>query len=147
MAFFFFLRRFFSVVYLMRHPAVPVYLKALPVLAFLYLIAPRDLIPDFRPFVGQVDDLVVIGLCLGIFTSKGWQHILRERQGKDDAIAVDFEVLDRVGEDAPRQAPEEESQAAADEEPSGQTRSEDGDAHDDGAERPDGPPSADLRTR
>ena len=37
------LRRLLTVVYLMTHRAVPLHLKALPVLALIYLLFPRDL--------------------------------------------------------------------------------------------------------
>ncbi len=32
--------------------------------AFLYLFLPADLIPDFLPFIGYLDDATVFGLCL-----------------------------------------------------------------------------------
>ena len=44
---------------LLRDRRVPLYLKALPVLGLLYILMPRDLLPDILPVVGHVDDLVV----------------------------------------------------------------------------------------
>jgi uncharacterized membrane protein YkvA (DUF1232 family) len=94
----FFLRRLFSVVYLMSHPAVPLWLKALPVLAVVYLIFPRDLVPDFFRFpFGIFDDLFVVGLLLGIFINKGWDYVDRDGKRKDDSIDTDFQVLGRDG--------------------------------------------------
>lgn len=50
-----------------RDPAVPLLPKAiLPVLA-AYLAMPFDLIPDFIPLLGQLDDLVVIAAGLSAF--------------------------------------------------------------------------------
>jgi uncharacterized membrane protein YkvA (DUF1232 family) len=43
-------------------PGTPLHLKALILLVPLYLISPIDLIPDFIPFAGWLDDLVVIPL-------------------------------------------------------------------------------------
>lgn len=40
----------------------PVWLKGLMLLVPLYLISPLDLIPDFIPFAGWLDDIVVIPL-------------------------------------------------------------------------------------
>ncbi|MDA1173447.1 MAG: DUF1232 domain-containing protein [Chloroflexi bacterium] len=92
MAFLFFLRRIFSVAYLMRHPAVPRRLKALPIFAFVYLIFPRDLIIDFRPF-GMMDDLIVVTVLLSIFINKGQQAVADYEKGKSDSIDADFQVL------------------------------------------------------
>ncbi len=49
---------------LQKHPQTPLLAKALLWLAIAYLLMPFDLIPDFLPVIGQLDDLVVIPLCL-----------------------------------------------------------------------------------
>ena len=128
-ALFFVIRRLFSVVYLMSHPAVPVRLKVLPIFAFIYFIFPRDLIFDFRPGIGHLDDLVVIGVCLGFFINRGWRYVLEEQKRKEDSILADFEVLDRVDDAHPHDG-------HVDEEP----RWDPADAPED-----DRPPTEDLR--
>ena len=40
---------------------VPMYVKVIPVLLLIYLTSPIDLVPDFIPVLGYLDD-VVIGL-------------------------------------------------------------------------------------
>jgi uncharacterized membrane protein YkvA (DUF1232 family) len=45
-----------------RHPRTPWYAKALAAFLAAYLLSPIDLIPDFIPVVGYLDDLVVISL-------------------------------------------------------------------------------------
>jgi uncharacterized membrane protein YkvA (DUF1232 family) len=44
----------------------PFYAKWVAMLAFVYLISPIDLIPDFIPFVGYLDDLVIVPFVLHI---------------------------------------------------------------------------------
>lgn len=45
-----------------RHPATPGPLKLAMLLVPLYLISPIDIIPEFLPFLGLVDDLVIVPL-------------------------------------------------------------------------------------
>lgn len=52
---------------LFREPRVPALLKAVPILAGLYLVSPIDLVPDFLPGLGQLDDLGVILAALELF--------------------------------------------------------------------------------
>jgi uncharacterized membrane protein YkvA (DUF1232 family) len=44
------------------HPETPLYLKGATLFAALYLVSPIDLIPDFIPFAGWIDDLVLVPL-------------------------------------------------------------------------------------
>lgn len=46
------------------HPAVPRRVKVAVVLAGVYLASPIDLIPEFLPVIGPLDDVVVVALVL-----------------------------------------------------------------------------------
>jgi uncharacterized membrane protein YkvA (DUF1232 family) len=48
----------------LRHPMAPTWLKAGTALIVLYLVSPVDLIPDALPFVGVLDDLVIVPLAI-----------------------------------------------------------------------------------
>jgi uncharacterized membrane protein YkvA (DUF1232 family) len=54
-----------ALVYACRDPRMPWAAKGLAVLVVAYALSPIDLIPDFIPFLGYLDDLVLIPL--GIF--------------------------------------------------------------------------------
>lgn len=45
-------------------PRVPWWARAVPLLVSVYLVTPLDIIPDFIPVLGQLDDIVIIGVGL-----------------------------------------------------------------------------------
>lgn len=47
-----------------RHPLAPAWLKASAALVVLYLLSPIDFIPDALPFIGVMDDIVVVPLAI-----------------------------------------------------------------------------------
>lgn len=48
----------------LRHPASPAWLKWGTAAIVLYLLSPIDLVPDAIPFLGVVDDLVLVPLAI-----------------------------------------------------------------------------------
>lgn len=46
----------------LKHPETPLLAKFFLGLAIAYVLMPFDLIPDFIPVIGQLDDLVIIPL-------------------------------------------------------------------------------------
>ncbi|WP_299955440.1 YkvA family protein [uncultured Modestobacter sp.] len=49
---------------LRRHPAVPRRARAALLVAGLWVLSPVDLIPEFLPVIGPLDDVVVVALAL-----------------------------------------------------------------------------------
>jgi uncharacterized membrane protein YkvA (DUF1232 family) len=52
---------------LLRDPRVPLLMKALPLLAAVYVISPLDFVPDVLPVLGQLDDIGIILIGLEAF--------------------------------------------------------------------------------
>lgn len=48
----------------LRHPQAPGWLKWGTAAISLYLVSPIDLIPDVLPFIGVMDDLVLVPLAI-----------------------------------------------------------------------------------
>jgi uncharacterized membrane protein YkvA (DUF1232 family) len=74
---------------LYKDPRVPLYLKVLLILAFVYLISPVDLVPDFLvPILGQIDDLFILMIVLRFFLKKCPRDVLMEhvRQVEDEGV-------------------------------------------------------------
>ena len=63
---------------LFRDRRVPVLPKALLVLTLVYVVSPLDLIPDFVPVIGEMDDVVVVLSGLWLFVRLCPPEVVRE---------------------------------------------------------------------
>jgi uncharacterized membrane protein YkvA (DUF1232 family) len=52
-----------------RDPRVPWYAKAIAVAVAAYALSPIDLIPDFIPVIGYLDDLIIVPLGIWLVVS------------------------------------------------------------------------------
>jgi uncharacterized membrane protein YkvA (DUF1232 family) len=66
---------------LQQHAHTPLLAKALLWLAIAYLLMPFDLIPDFLPVIGQLDDVVIIPLLLYCALKLTPQNVIVECKG------------------------------------------------------------------
>ncbi len=79
--------------YASRDPRVPWYAKAWAVLVVAYALSPLDLIPDFIPVLGYLDDLVLIPLGVALALKMVPAAVLAECRAKannDVNIALPF---------------------------------------------------------
>ena len=80
---------------LARDPRVPARSKAALVVLGEYLASPYDLIPDFIPGLGQLDDIVVIAFALDQMLNRVAPEIVREHwDGEGDVLELVQEILD-----------------------------------------------------
>ena len=74
---------------LMVDPRVPAKERLLVAGAIVYALMPLDFIPDMIPFVGQVDDLYLIGLTLLRLMSVSDPRVVREHwRGGGDVVEL-----------------------------------------------------------
>ena len=59
----------------LRHPAAPTWLKVGAALFVLYVLSPIDLIPDFIPVLGWVDDIVLVPFAIRWLLSRLPPHL------------------------------------------------------------------------
>jgi len=79
---------------LFRDSRVPTTEKALLVGTIIYVISPIDLIPDFIPFLGEVDDLYLVALVLLRLLARTDDDVLREHwDGRGDLNSVVDKIL------------------------------------------------------
>jgi uncharacterized membrane protein YkvA (DUF1232 family) len=69
---------------LVRHPQTPRAARWVAIATIAYAVSPIDLIPDFIPVLGQLDDIVIVplGIALAVrLTPKPlWESLLREAE-------------------------------------------------------------------
>lgn len=66
----------------MRDPRVPIWTKAVPVLALLYVISPIDFLPDLVPGLGQLDDIGIALAAMRLFESLAPADVVGEIRGR-----------------------------------------------------------------
>jgi uncharacterized membrane protein YkvA (DUF1232 family) len=67
---------------LQKHPQTPIFVRLLLWLAIGYLLMPFDLIPDFLPVIGQLDELVIIPLLLYFALKLTPLHVIAACKGE-----------------------------------------------------------------
>jgi uncharacterized membrane protein YkvA (DUF1232 family) len=73
------LKRDVQAIYLAAHdPRVPWYARILAIAVAGYALSPIDLIPDFIPVVGYLDDLIIVPLGIWLVVSLIPQEVLAE---------------------------------------------------------------------
>jgi len=78
---------------LLGDPRVPARWKVASVLALVYLALPFDLVPDFIPIAGQLDDAILVALVLrGLLRSAG-PLLLRQHWPGPAALLIPLERL------------------------------------------------------
>ena len=70
---------------LMRDPRVPRGSKALLLVGLAWIASPIDLIPEFIPFLGPLDDAVVTALILRRLVKTAGPHVVEEHWRGDPA--------------------------------------------------------------
>jgi uncharacterized membrane protein YkvA (DUF1232 family) len=66
----------------LRHPGAPAWLKLGTALIVLYVISPIDLIPDFIPGIGMLDDVVLVPLAIRWLLKRLPPHIMQAAQAQ-----------------------------------------------------------------
>jgi uncharacterized membrane protein YkvA (DUF1232 family) len=69
---------------LFKHPQTPLAVKVLAILVVAYAVSPIDLIPDFIPILGLLDDVVLVSLGVALVVKLTprplWEACLRDAE-------------------------------------------------------------------
>ncbi|GHU05469.1 hypothetical protein FACS1894158_08370 [Betaproteobacteria bacterium] len=79
-----------------RHPDTPWYAKLLVAAIAAYAFSPIDLIPDFIPVVGYLDDLVLIPVGIALAIKLVPPSVLTECRARAQEVMVNGKPVSRV---------------------------------------------------
>jgi uncharacterized membrane protein YkvA (DUF1232 family) len=71
-----------------KDPRVPWYAKLLMALIVVYAISPIDLIPDFIPIIGQIDDLIIVPAGIALVIKMIPKSVVEEYRQKATAEPI-----------------------------------------------------------
>jgi len=79
-----------SHVYTLYHgvcdPRVPWYVKMLTLLVIAYVISPIDIIPDFIPVIGLLDDVILVPIAITLVMKLMPEEVIRDYQSQQQEI-------------------------------------------------------------
>jgi uncharacterized membrane protein YkvA (DUF1232 family) len=82
---------------LLRDPRVPGKTKAVVVVTAGYLVSPIDLVPDFVPRVGRLDDIVMVAFALDHILNRVPPEIVREHWDGDEDVLEIIKSIVEIG--------------------------------------------------
>jgi uncharacterized membrane protein YkvA (DUF1232 family) len=80
-----------------RHPATPWYARAFVVAVIAYAVSPIDLIPDFIPVLGYLDELILLPLAIVVAARMVPAPVLAECRARADELTARGRRLGRIG--------------------------------------------------
>ena len=58
---------------------VPTFTKIIPLLALAYVVSPYDIVGDRIPVLGQLDDVIVVGILFLLFIAASPNHVVADQ--------------------------------------------------------------------
>ncbi|WP_431357111.1 YkvA family protein [Marinomonas primoryensis] len=80
-------RHTLTVYFSIQDPDMPWFAKLLAMLVVAYALSPIDLIPDFIPVIGYLDDLIIVPIGLALVIRLTPQHVIRAAKLKAESAA------------------------------------------------------------
>jgi uncharacterized membrane protein YkvA (DUF1232 family) len=81
----------------MRHPRTPWYAKLLLLAIVAYALSPIDLIPDFVPVVGLLDDIILLPLAIALVLKMIPEAVIAECRARAVTDETDRSRVGRFG--------------------------------------------------
>ena len=68
----------------LKHPDTPWYARAFAAVITAYALSPIDLIPDFIPILGYLDDLIIVPFGVWLLLKIVPEHVLTDSRAESD---------------------------------------------------------------
>jgi uncharacterized membrane protein YkvA (DUF1232 family) len=78
-------------------PRIPWYAKAMMGLVLAYALSPIDLIPDFIPVLGYLDDLIIVPLGIALALKMVPAQVMQDARKQVDELAQQGKPISRSG--------------------------------------------------
>lgn len=79
-----------ALAYAQRHPETPWYARIAAFCVVAYALSPIDLIPDFIPVLGLLDDLILLPLGIYVALKLVPEHVMAEARAEATAASASF---------------------------------------------------------
>jgi len=76
----------YTLYYGIRDPRVPWYVKVLTLLVIAYVISPIDIIPDFIPVIGLLDDVILVPIAITLIMKLMPEEVIEDYQSQQQQI-------------------------------------------------------------
>jgi uncharacterized membrane protein YkvA (DUF1232 family) len=90
-------REIFALTLAAGDPRVPWYTKAILGLVVAYALSPIDLIPDFIPVLGYLDDLIIVPLGIALALRTVPAQVMQDARKQVDELAQQGKPVSRTG--------------------------------------------------
>ncbi len=90
-------REAFALYFAAGDPRVPWYAKVFMGLVVAYALSPIDLIPDFIPVLGYLDDLIIVPLGIVLALKMVPAEVMLDARKRVDELALQGKPVSRIG--------------------------------------------------
>jgi uncharacterized membrane protein YkvA (DUF1232 family) len=90
-------REIYALYFAARDPRVPWYAKAFMGVVLAYALSPIDLIPDFIPVLGYLDDLIIVPVGIALALKMVPAEVMLDARKRVDELAQQGKPVNRTG--------------------------------------------------
>lgn len=87
----------YALYFAIQDPRTPWYAKLLAAFVVTHTLSPIDLIPDFIPVLGTLDDLIITPLGIWLSLKLIPEEVMLEARSTAESVIIDGKAIGRIG--------------------------------------------------